>query len=209
VTVNDTPTVDRKNHHEIINRIQAGEVFVYPTDTAYGLGASIRNREAVQRIFELKDRPLEKTVPVLTTAPKAREMVTIEDPEKRATETLWPGGLTLVLEVTVPEEYPPGLVRDGTMALRAPGREYLRDVLAAAPPIVGTSANPSGGQTPYESEDLEADLLSKVDFRVSGEAGGKDSSTVAEWNDGTGEWVIRRTEPVRQTDLEEQTAMNS
>jgi L-threonylcarbamoyladenylate synthase len=190
------------DHPEIVDRIQSGQIFVFPTDTAYGLGGSIRNADAVRRIFELKDRSLKKTVPVLTTSVKAREMVLVEEPEERAVKDLWPGGLTLVLEVKVPEEYPPGLVRDGAVALRAPGKEYLREVLAAAPPIVGTSANPSGAETPYQRGQLDSDLLSEVDFRVGGEAGGDDSSTVAEWNEAGAEWIIHRSGPVRQEELQ-------
>lgn len=197
----DIDTVSSDEHQAIIDRIQSGQVFVYPTDTAYGLGSSIRNENAVHRIFELKDRSPEKTVPVLTTSVKAREMVTTDEPEERAMKIFWPGGLTLVLDVTIPQEYPPGLVRDGTMALRAPGRDDLREVLAASPPIIGTSANPSGAKTPYERNQLDPGLLSKVDFRVEGEAGGNESSTVAEWDQSTKEWIIHRRGPVSRQDL--------
>jgi L-threonylcarbamoyladenylate synthase len=203
MTPDEPITVRQEEHREIMDRIRSGQVFVYPTDTAYGLGTSIRNEDAVRRVFELKDRPLEKTVPVLATSVKGREMVTTEEPEERAMETFWPGGLTLVLSVTGPEEYPPGLVRDGTMALRAPGREYLREVLAATPPIVGTSANPSGEKTPYERGDLDPDLLAQVDFGVEGTPGGDDSSTVAEWNSSREEWIVHRSGPVRSEELDD------
>lgn len=190
----DTPVIDPGNHRELLDRIKRGEVFVFPTDTVYGLGASIRHEGAVREVFELKNRSPDRTVPVLTTAKKARELAGFSTEEERAAEVHWPGSLTLVLEATVPEEHPPGIVRDGTIALRAPGREALRELLAAGPPIVGTSANRTGEEPARTRDELDASLLEEVDFLIDGDPGQGESSTVAEWDDE--EWKIHREGPV-------------
>ena len=41
-----------------ISALSKGRVIVYPTDTLYGLGADIFNKEAVKQVFKIKNRPL-------------------------------------------------------------------------------------------------------------------------------------------------------
>jgi len=47
-----------------IEALKNGQIIVYPTDTLYGLGADIFNKDAVKKIYEIKKRPRNKPLPV-------------------------------------------------------------------------------------------------------------------------------------------------
>jgi len=66
-----------------------------------------------------------------------------------------------------------------TIGLRMPDHKIPLEIIKSiGVPILGTSANFSGGQTPYRFEDLDSGLLKKVDFVVRGDCKNHKSSTV-------------------------------
>ena len=50
---------------ELLTKIHQEDVLVFPTDTVYGIGASIHSPKALDRIFEIKNRPTEKSLIIL------------------------------------------------------------------------------------------------------------------------------------------------
>ena len=54
------------NKHKILRQIEAGAVFIHPTDTIYGLGCDATNTEAVQKVRDAKQR---KNLPFNVIAP--------------------------------------------------------------------------------------------------------------------------------------------
>lgn len=186
-------TRDRLDGEEhLIKRLRRGGVAVFPTDTAYGLGASIHRPGAVRRVFRAKGRPVEKTVPVLVVPDQARRLARFSPTERAAARRFWPGGLTLVLEARAPDRLTAGLVRDGTLALRVPDYPPLLRVLRRCGPLVGTSANPSGEPTPTRAQELSPELLERVDVTVRGAIPGGTSSTVAQWSSREERWTVHR-----------------
>lgn len=126
--------------------LRDGGVMAVPTDTVYGLSASVYQPEAIARIYELKQRPPEKRVPVLlaTAADLPLLVSEVTDLAWDLIREFWPGRLTLVLPAR--SSAPRILVQGGgTVAVRVPGaRSTLELLQALGEPIVGTSANVSG-----------------------------------------------------------------
>ncbi len=200
--MNKTSFLPLENTPELIDRIRNGKLFIYPTDTALGLGATIEDASAVKKLFSLKGRSLDRTVPVLTTRKKALELGNFCEVERAAADEFWPGGLTLVVKTKVRGDRAPGIVRDGTLALRVPDHNKLLSVLEDSPPITGTSANYTGDPTPYSYQELDDSLVEVVDFILKDSCGSTRSSTVAEWDRETEEWIIHRKGPVPKHELE-------
>ena len=71
----------------------------FPTDTVYGVGALAFNGTAVERIYAVKDRPVEKAIPVLIGDPADLVKVSLDVPEiaLKLAARFWPGPLTLVV----------------------------------------------------------------------------------------------------------------
>ena len=152
----------------------SGGVIVFPTESFYALGADPLDREAVAKVFRLKKRAASQPLLVLLDSPAgvdrfARE---IPAPWPALMERFWPGPLTLLFPAR--EGLPAGIVsRSGEVALRVPGSDLCRAVIAAAGGrLTGTSANRSGEPPPVDirsavsSLDPGADLA--VDLAVDG-----------------------------------------
>ncbi len=172
--------------------VKQGRVIVYPTDTVFGLGGSIHHPSVLDRVFSLKDRSPEKTVPVLIHRSWLGKVARVRRPEQAAIDRFWPGGLTLVVEALDPDRWDPRLIREGRVALREPGLKPLRTLLETSGPMVGTSANPSGDPPASVFDQLDQKLVRRVDVAVRAPAGGKRSSTVAEWVPERSAWEFHR-----------------
>ena len=79
--------------------LRKGGVIAFPTDTVYGLGADAFNSAAVEKIYEMKNRPKCQQFPLLIA--DVKQLTILAEPIPEITWLLatrfWPGGLTLVL----------------------------------------------------------------------------------------------------------------
>lgn len=143
--------------------LRSGEVVGIPTETVYGLGASIFLESAVRKIFEIKNRPLDNPLIVHIASNRQLEDLAVEIPEAAwsLAETFWPGPLTLLLpkKDTVPD-----LITAGkpTVAIRMPGHRMTRELIEkAGVPIAAPSANPFGRISPTTAQRV-ADYFPKT-----------------------------------------------
>jgi len=135
--------------HPLIRRaaahVAAGGVLAYPTEGVWGLGADPRNRHAVERILELKQRPINKGVILVAAAMEQFEFILRHvDQEQRAVlAASWPGPNTWL--VPHHNEVPYWICGDhSTVALRVSRHPVVRALCELAGPLVSTSANPQG-----------------------------------------------------------------
>ena len=135
--------------------LRSGQVVAIPTETVYGLGADATNEDAVQKIFELKQRPGNNPLIVhIDAVSKAQLYVQWDERAQRLADEYWPGPLTLVLPI---REHSPisKYVTAGlsTLAIRVPSHEVALEILRAADiPIAAPSANISGKLSPTEPQ---------------------------------------------------------
>jgi L-threonylcarbamoyladenylate synthase len=141
----------------------------YPTDTLYGLGASIANAAAVARVFAIKGRGAGHGVPVLVASVAQLGQVAMEVPTAALdlARRFWPGGLTMVLRghPSMPEAVTVG----NTVAVRHPDHPVPLALIAeCGGPITGTSANARGGPQPTTALEVERQLGNLVDMVLDG-----------------------------------------
>ena len=150
--------------------LRSDGVVAYPTDTLYGLGCDSLSPKALARLLRVKGRSDDKGLPLLLADPDDVELVARPDsPHFHAlANAFWPGPLTLVVE-PVPGLPGPVLGPTGAVGLRVPDHEVPRALARAlGKPIVGTSANPSGGPDPLTAQDVERTLGGAIDYIVDG-----------------------------------------
>jgi L-threonylcarbamoyladenylate synthase len=132
---------------EAVRRLKSGGVVAVPTDTVYGLAASLDHPMAVQRLFEIKRRPTTTALPILVDSRDSIERLGVNWPAraKRLSDRFWPGALTIV--VAVPHELAAlvGSTSD-TAGFRIPNHQLVRDVLIDVGPLAVSSANEHGAQ---------------------------------------------------------------
>jgi L-threonylcarbamoyladenylate synthase len=169
-----------------------GGVAVFPADTLYGLACDPLRAEAIERIHAIKGRDEGKPSAVMYFSPLAmRELVSGLGPRTRvAVGALLPGPVTLV--VANSERRYPLACREDPERL---GVRLIEGPLAEAmTPIFQTSANRSGAPAPTSFDQIEEEILSKVDLAIdAGELIG-DPSTVVDITrvDEQGGWTILR-----------------
>lgn len=173
---------------EIFNQ---GGIVVFPTDTVWGIGCRLDKPESIEKLFEIRKRPLEKAVPVLVSsieqAKKYYDNLPIEI-EDKLLKRFWPGGLTVIYKCKT--DLIPHRVRGGgnTIGLRMPNNQNLLYLINnVGVPVLGPSANFSGDPTPTAFSKLNPELIKLVDFVLEGECGGNKASTVVDctvepWN---------------------------
>ncbi len=154
----------------------------FPTDTVYGLGGDPWREEVVRRIYEIKSRKPSAPLPVLVKdVRQLMELVREISPLAwKLIRAFLPGPLTLVLPRAphIPDFLTGG--RD-LIGVRIPNHPVpLALMELSGRPLVGTSANISGGPSLSDFEDVRRELEGKVDLIIPGECPGKTPSTVVE-----------------------------
>lgn len=178
---------------EALAALRAGGVVGVPTDTVYGLAASLDHPLAVARLFTLKRRPSTVALPVLVDGVPAVEALGVEWPlEARAlSDALWPGALTIVVAVPHALAELVGATTD-TAGFRVPDDDVLLDVLARSGPLAVSSANDHGEAPSRSAGDVLAYFAGREGFAgvLDGGERGDEVSTVVEIVEGT--WRILR-----------------
>lgn len=183
-TVIITQTVDSISQAaEIIAR---GGVIAFRTDTFYGLGADPFNRDAVQRIKDLKGREENKAILVVLSE---RTAVTRFIPEPTPAFALladifWPGPLTLIGNAVA--ELPPEITAGTkTVGVRFPDDDKVRALVqACGGALTATSANPSHDEPARTARKVFSYFGRRVDLIIDdGDAVTDRPSTVVDASD--------------------------
>ncbi len=138
---------------EIVECLQSGGVVLLPTDTVYGLAASPEFPEAVNKIYELKQRPKNSFLPIMVANTKQLEDLNIEinkNAHKLLNSEFVPGALSLVLGFKN-EKRKHWLAEREEIAMRIPNNETLLRVLEQTGALLVTSANKHGNPNTQSS----------------------------------------------------------
>lgn len=160
--------IDNKVILEIATALNKGKLVVFPTDTVYGIGTNAYNKEACEKIYEVKGRPKHKPLSVLISdISMLKEMVDhISLAEQKLMDAFWPGPLTIKFKKK--EGILPNVVSAGDefVRVRLINEKSLvyRLIKAAGVPIVAPSANLSGSLTGTKIENIVNELGGKVDY---------------------------------------------
>ena len=167
--------------------IKNGGIVVFPTETVYGIGANGLDENAVKKLYNIKQRPLNKPISLLVSNMDMVNQVAkdITELEYRLMEEFFPGPFTIILKK---KEIVPDIVTSNqdTVGIRMPAGEIAKKLVEYANvPIATPSANISGKPSGTNFESVMRDFEGKVDFFIDG---GKSelgiSSTIVKVIDG-------------------------
>lgn len=165
--------------NEIIKKIREGAVFIYPTDTIYGLGCDALNKDAIDRIRKIKERhntPFSVCVPSQNWIKK--------NCQTSAVLNKWlkelPGAYTLIVKLKNKKCIAPNVNPDNqTIGVRILNHWFHEFVEELNFPIVTTSANKTGKTFMTSLEDLDPEIKREVDFIIyEGEKDAKPSKII-------------------------------
>lgn len=159
-----------------------GKVICFPTDTVYGVGCILGDNEALEKIYELKNRDLSKPLAILV--PNSNSIVPfINDSPKIADELMnkyWPGALTIIFNKKegVCDDFTKGLP---TIGFRMPNSKVALTVLEKFGPLATTSVNISNNPPLNSLEEIKKYFGDKIDFIIEDkEIISKVSSTIVD-----------------------------
>jgi L-threonylcarbamoyladenylate synthase len=154
--------------HRAVEVLEAGGLVAFPTDTVYGVAALPWDVDAVSRLYEAKQRPSDRPIPLLLSDADQLNRVATPPPwVMQVIARFWPGGLTLVLPKT---EIVPDVVSPGpTVAVRLPDLPLARDLIRSAGGVLAvTSANLSGQPSPVTAQEVEEQLGGRIELILDG-----------------------------------------
>lgn len=164
-------------------RIVAGGVVAIPTDTVYGIAASLAHESALSRVFDVKERPGDRTLPVLiaSTDALANLAASVSDETLVLLDRYWPGPLTVV--VAARAGMPELVTGPGdTIGVRLPNHPLAIEVIEkAGGAIACTSANLSGEPPARTAGEVAASIGDRLDLILDGgrTPGGVASTVIA------------------------------
>ncbi len=150
--------------------LRNGGLVAFPTETVYGLGANALDVRAVERIYQVKQRPSSSPLIVHVDSVEMARSIVSEWPDTadHLAHAFWPGPLTLVLAKNprIPDNVTAGLP---TVGLRQPDHPVATALIReAGVPIAAPSANRFTGLSPTTAEHVLKSLGSEVDLILDG-----------------------------------------
>lgn len=157
--------------HEIeksISILKRGGLLLYPTDTVWGIGCDATNADAIEKIFVLKQRPEKKALLCLVSDFRMLNKFVEEVPEvaydilnkaKRPTTIIYDKPIRIAENL---------VAEDNTLGIRITKNEFCQQLLRKfKKPLVSTSANISGEETPNSFSQISQEILKGVDYIVN------------------------------------------
>lgn len=147
--------------------LKAGGIILYPTDTIWGLGCDATNKDAVTKLIELKKRPENMAMIVLVNSEPMIEQYVKEVPEiawqiievaEDPISIIYPEAKNLAANVPA---------TDGSIAIRLCKDPFCNQLISRfRKPIVSTSANFSGENTPRDFSEISKEVKQYADYIV-------------------------------------------
>ena len=150
--------------------IKNGGIVVFPTETVYGIGTNGLNENSIKRLYEVKQRPLNKPISLLVNSIEMIEQITqnISELEYKLIKKFMPGPFTIILKKKT--LIPNILTANGdTVGIRMPENKVaLKLIEYAGVPIATPSANISGKPSGTTLDMINNDFGEKVDYFIDG-----------------------------------------
>ncbi len=181
--------------HHCLSVLESGGTILYPTDTIWGIGCDATNESAVQKLYRIKERSVEKSMLILL-ADERDLLKYVASPDPAVFDFLKTTSRPTTIIYQNAIGFAPGLVRDdGSIGIRIVQEKFCRHLIKRfRKPIVSTSANYSGDPTPKKFSEIFNDIRTSVDYVVHyrrDETQEGQSSAILKWNSDGSQTVIR------------------
>lgn len=169
--------------HSAVDVLKNGGIIAYPTETFYGLGAKFDKETSLQKLYEIKQRPREKAMPLIIGHKEQLSSIAddINSSAIKLMERFWPGPLTLLFPA---KKHLSEFITAGThkVAVRIPGESFaLHLAKHTGFPFTATSANPSGMPPAQDAETVIRYFGDQIELIIDcGPAPGGFPSTIVE-----------------------------
>ena len=163
------------DYSAIIKDIKQGKLFIYPTDTIYGLGCNALNKKSVARIKKLKGRDSKKPLSIIV--PSKKWISEHCNADKKLVSKYLPGKYTLIVKKK--KSFLNHVSDSETIGIRIPKHGFVEMIQKAGVPFITTSVNLSGDKPATNVDKIDKKIMNKVDVIIDdGILNGKPSTIV-------------------------------
>ncbi len=183
-TTNMLITINNQNPqmrlvNKAVDALDNGEIIIYPTDTAYGMGCSLFNKQAIEKIYAIKQRSKDKPFSfICSDLSDISNYAVVSNYAYKVMKRLLPGPYTFILAASrmVPKIILP---KRKTVGIRIPNnRICLAIVKEFGKPIISTSVTTSERKIMTDPEEMEKQFKNHVELVIDGGIVGSDLSSV-------------------------------
>jgi len=174
-------TPDQRLIGKAVDRLVAGGVIIYPTDTVYGIGCSIKDKSAIERVYLIKRQRNKSPFSfVCADLKNISEYAHVSNSAFKIIKRLIPGPYTFILPAARMKQLPKLLVsKRKTVGIRVPDNPItLALVCGLGGPILSTSVTTAEGDILNDVEEISSLLGNQVDIIIDGGAKTTEPSTV-------------------------------
>ena len=193
-----------------VSTLKNGGVIAVPTETVYGLACAINKPEAIKRVYQIKNRPVEHPLIIHIANHGDLYKYTSEVPRyaSRIISSFWPGPLTLVLKKNhnVPDTITGG---QDSVAIRMPNQPLLQQIIdELGVPIAAPSANKFGGVSPTEANHVITEFNNQIEVIDGGRCYHGIESTIIDARDSK-TCTVLRPGPVTKAMIEKTMSLSN
>lgn len=151
-----------------IEMLKKGGTILYPTDTIWGIGCDATNSKAVEKVYSIKQRTESKSLIVLVDT-----FEKIADYVEKVPDVAYDLFKNMDTPVTIiysgARNLAPNVIAaDGTIAIRVVNDEFCQQLIGRfGKPIVSSSANLSGDETPLFFNNISKEIIKAIDYIVT------------------------------------------
>jgi len=162
---------------KIIDSIKKGKIFIYPTDTIYGLGCNALDKEAVEKIKQIKQRDSDKPLSIIAPSTEWINKNLIID-KNTDLKKYFPGPYTLILKKKNPN-FLSWVSNTDSLGIRIPKCDFTKIIQKSELPFITTSVNLAGEKTITRISEIPEKIKKQVDEVIDiGVLNGKPSSLI-------------------------------
>ncbi len=137
------------------------KVIIFPTDTVYGIGASVYDTKGMDKIYDIKHRDKSKPLAVLCAdINQIEEIAYVTDEARKLINKFLPGPLTVILKS---KDSIKGTFKGETVGVRIPNYDVALEILKENGPMATTSVNESGMPSINNYNEIVKDYSKLVD----------------------------------------------
>ncbi len=167
--------ITKETEKEILDAIKRGKIFIYPTDTIYGIGCNAFIKSAVNKIKKIKLRKNDQPLSIIAPSFDWIGQNLILDCD---IHRYLPGPYTLVLKKKY-NNYLSYVSKTNSLGIRIPDCDFIKIIQKSKAPFITTSVNLSGEPFATKISDIPDSILEKVDYVIdAGKLNGNPSTII-------------------------------
>lgn len=187
-------------YENIVKDLLDGYVVGFPTETVYGLAIIYNNKEAFDKLYQIKNRSITKPISMMVcSTDMLNDVAIVDENSKKIIDKLMPGPLTIILKAK--DDLPTHVTfNNETIGVRIPNHELaLKIIRKVNLPLLVSSANISNEPSLIKANDVKEKFEGKIKSLINQDALNEKASSVIEVRNGT--LNIYREGPISKEDI--------